>query len=327
MIFTTDPAYASYILEPDPLQQAEDTQLYRHILHKLLHIGTDLANILHGQAIAHAHAAMQHPTPPKPSMDPATAFDRIARAIRRTITLARSLNEPLAPAPDHTARHSADPRSPALREAGQQDAAGHPGPDTPGQDDTLKAAGHPDATPAGTPGRGSAADADAPSADLRDRPEAPDRDAPDRDAPDRDDDDTGRPPAAVIAEICRDLGLDTPPGAQPWTRCTPTDRNPADIEPLCTRAAAPSSAATSTRQPGPRPQAPWPQGPAHNATQHSPDPQPDERDPGEPAATPRAQPSPIHPGTTPPDDPAPAIATTLHHPTHIQERWRPPPNG
>ena len=112
MIFTTDLSYANHILEPDPIQQAEDAQLYRHVLHKLLHLGTDLIHILQAQATAHAHAAMQEPTPPKPSTDQATAFDRIARTIRRTITLARSLNEPAAPAPAHTARHSAAARPP-----------------------------------------------------------------------------------------------------------------------------------------------------------------------------------------------------------------------
>ena len=63
MIFTTDMSYANHILEPDPIQQAEDAQLYRYVLHKLLHLGTDLIHILQAQATAHAHAAMQAPTP------------------------------------------------------------------------------------------------------------------------------------------------------------------------------------------------------------------------------------------------------------------------
>ena len=305
MIFTTDPAYASLALEPDPGQQAEDAQLYRHVLHGLLHIGTDLARLLHQQAVAHAQAAMQDPAPPGPSTDQATAFDRIARAIRRTITLARSLNEPLAPAPDRTARPGAAARTPTLHETGQG------------------AAGHPSATPAATPGRDDSADAS--SADLHGHPEVPDRDAPDRDEDDRDEDDTGCPPAAVIAEIRRDLGLDTSPGAGAWTR-----RNPAGTAQPGTQAAAPGGAAAGApRQSGPGPQypGPRPQEPSHDAAQHAPGPQPEQHDPSEPVAIPRTQPAPIRPGSAPPDDPAAAIATIPHHGIRAEARWQPPSPG
>ena len=150
---------------------------------------------------------MQGRAPAAPLRDHAATFDRISRGVRRNMTLARSLREPPPPAPDRTAQPRAAACPPALHGAGEG-AADHPA-----------AAGR--------------EDADAPSADLRDRPEAPDRDRPerpDRDAPDCDEDDTGRPPAEVIADIRRDLGLDAPPGAQPWTRGTPADRTPADME-------------------------------------------------------------------------------------------------
>ena len=290
MIFTTDPAYASYGLEPDPGQQAEDAQLYRQVLHELIHIGTGLARALQAQAIAHAHAAMQDPTPPKPSTDQATAFDRIARAIRRTITLARSLSE--LPAPARTPAHPGAARRPTPPEAGQG------------------AARYPDALP----GHGDAeAPAETPSADLRDRPETPDRDAPDRDrdGPDRDEDDTGRPPAEVIAEIRRDLGLDAPPGTQPSTHGTRADRTPADVEQPCAQAAAPITAAPSS----PRHPAPRSQDPTDDAAQR----------PSSPAEPRAGQPAPVHPRCTLPDDPAEAIAMLPRHPGRTEGRWRPPP--
>ena len=287
MIFTTDPAYASYGLEPDPGQQAEDAQLYRCVLHELIHIGTDLARLVHSQAVAHAQAALQGAAPSTPPGDHSTAFDRIARTIRRTITLARSLGEPAPPIPA-PARPRAAARTPDLPEAGE-DA-------TPGRDGSTEA----------------------PGAGLRDRPETPDRDA-----PDRDEDVTNRPVTEVIAGICRDLGLDAPPGAHPWTR-----RTPADTRQPCTRAAAPGgAAATSPCQPGPGLAGYWPQRPGNGAAQRPSSPEPDGRDPGKPAATSRTQPGPIHAGNNPPDSTAPAVATILRHPTHAQERWRAPPSG
>ena len=287
--------------DPDHNQDAEDDLFYRDTLQELVLVGATLARLLQTQAIADAQAAVQGMAPSTPLGDHAATFDRISRAVRRTITLARSLREPPPPAraPAHP---SAAARTPTLPEAGE-DAASHP---------------------AAAPGREDAkAPNEAPSADLRDRREARDRDRPDRpdrDAPDHDEDDTGRPPAAVIADIRRDFGLDTPPGADAWTR-----RTPADTMQPCTRAAAPGGAApssTSTRQPGPGPQDLRP-----SAAHPSPDPQPDGRGPAQPTATPRAQPGPIHAGNTPPSDPAGAVAATLRHPIPAQERWRPPPAG
>ena len=305
--------------DPDHDEQADDALFYRDTLQELIQIGTDLARLLHQNAIAQAQAAVRDLTPSEPPTDHATAFDRLARAIRRTITLARSLSEPLARALARTRAAFCTPTPPG---AGQ-DAAAHP----------AAAVGRENAGAAETPSAGlrdhpETPDCDAPDCDEDDR-DAPDRDAPDRDAPDRDEDDrdeddTGRPAAAIIADICRDLGLDTPPGADAWTR-----RTPADIGQPCTRAAPSGATSGDAHQSGPGPQAPWPQSPwpqrpRHDAAQHSPGPQPDGNDPGEPAAT-CTQPAPVQSGDTLPDDPAEAITTILRHPADAKER-RPPPS-
>ena len=303
----------------DPGEQAEDARLYRDILQELMHIGTDLARLLHQQAIAHAQATLQGLAPTTPPRDHASAFDRITRAIRRTITLTRSLAEPAPPAPDHTARPRTAARTPTLRETGEG-ATGHLA--ASGQDYSAEA---PDEAPsAGLRDRPEAPDHDAPDHDAPDR-DAPDRDAPDRDrdAPDRDEDITGRPPAEVIAEIRRDLGLDAPPGAH--TRTAPI---PAGTGQPSTPAAAPSGATASAPcQPGPGPQASWPQRPGYSTVQHLSDPQPDGRDLTNPTAIPHLQPSPVHPGCTLPDRPAEQAATVQPHAAHDGARWRPPPEG
>ncbi len=79
--------------EPDDRQTgdqtAEDALYYRGVLHQLIDMGLDLAKNVHQQATTQA------PEPDtKPAPDPSFAFDRISRAIRRTIALARTLAEP-----------------------------------------------------------------------------------------------------------------------------------------------------------------------------------------------------------------------------------------
>jgi hypothetical protein len=285
---------------------ATDAQYYRHALHDLIDLGSDLARLLHQQAsaqaaqqaITQAHAAPQHPGPqpaPAPAPDAlvpdtltsiAAAFDRIARAVRRSIALARSLADPIQPARD-PARHRAAARKRILREV--EDAIQR----------TAPASGHGASGHAALDGSGAdAADADddsaeALTAELHDR----------LDAPDLDEDISHRPVADIITEICRDLGLAALPGAHPWMR-----RTPADLEHLCARAAAPSRA----RQPGTGP--PMPATPQRTPTSPVP--------PG-PAAIPRA-PGPTHTGSGPPDDPA-GIATIQRHPIPLGGQWRPPP--
>jgi len=136
------------------------------------------------------------------------------------------------------------------------------------------------------------------------------------DAPDLDRDIANRPIDDIIKDILRDLGLAALPGTRPWKR-----RTPADIEQLNARAAAPSRPAGSTpREPGPGPQDGHPTVPCQ-----APDPEPDQHEPGDPAATSRAQSGPIHPRPGLPKDPAEAVAFVLRH--AADPRWRPPRDG
>ncbi len=93
---------------PDPADRArqrdEDAQYYRQVLHKLIAMGTDLAEAVHRQALAEPAAAAQcqpedEPAAPSPTPTQATSFDRLARTVRRTIALARKLSEPAREAP------------------------------------------------------------------------------------------------------------------------------------------------------------------------------------------------------------------------------------
>ncbi len=198
----------------DPGQHAADPHGYGEVLHDLITMGAGFARLLHGQATTQAHAA-QHPaasapqdTTAQPAPDAliplATAFDRIARAVRRSILLARSLAQPVQPAPLQPAHDPARTRAAARRRILRE------------VEDAIQ---RPSAT-ADRPG------AEALRAELRDRLEAPDLD----------DDITTRPVADIITELCRDLGLAALPGARPWKR-----RTPEDIRQLHARAAVPSA--------------------------------------------------------------------------------------
>ncbi len=193
-----------------PGQHAADSHYYRHVLHDLIDMGTGLARLLHQQATAQAQAAPQDPAPqPAPPSAPdaltsiAAAFDRIARAVRRSIALARSLADPVPPARD-PAQHRAATRKRILREVEDAIQRTVPGSDNADADEAR---------------------AESLTAELHDR----------LDAPDLDEDISHRPVADIITEICRDLGLAALPGTHPWHR-----RTPKDLEQLCARAAAPS---------------------------------------------------------------------------------------
>jgi hypothetical protein len=223
---SAQPSPANFPTEPGqhapaqdtPAQDAADAHYYRHALHDLIDMGTDLARLLHQQATAQAaqqttaQAAPQHPAPqpapdahtPDALVSIAAAFDRIARAVRRSIALARSLADPIPTARD-PAQHRAAARKRILREVEDTIQRTAPGSDAADLDD---------------------ASADALTAELHDR----------LDAPDLDDDISHRPVADIITEICRDLGLAALSGAHPWKRRTPND-----LEQLRARAAAPSS--------------------------------------------------------------------------------------
>jgi hypothetical protein len=186
-------------------QQAQDTQYYRRVLHKLIDMGTDLASQIHQQALSQTEgpppAADQSASCKTiPAADPTIAFDRISRAIRRTIALAQKLFEPVA-AP-------AAPRQ-------------SPGHQFPGYQSRRK------------PKEWDGDPAKLTDAELHERIEAcrAERDADDNDD-DEDEDDAGRPVADIIADICHDLGIADLPDTHPGKR-----RIVADIAAIAVRSA------------------------------------------------------------------------------------------
>ena len=179
----------------DPGQPAAPTHPHRQALDDLITMGTDLARALHRQALIQAEAAQAalppQPTPHVPDEPPATAlvtlttaFDRIARAVRRCVALAQHLARPPAPARD-LAQHRAAARKQVIRAI----------------EDTIYRTAH------------EGDRAETLNAELRDR----------LDDPDLDWDLAHRPIPDIIAEIRRDLGLAAPPGDHAWRRRTPAD--------------------------------------------------------------------------------------------------------
>jgi hypothetical protein len=183
---------------PPPATGTADAQDYLDVLHDLIGMGQTVARAITARVTAAE-------TDPATLPDLAVAFERTARAVRRTVLLADRLAE-------HRPARAARPRIAArcriLREV--EDAI------------QRKAAG---------------AEAEALQAELLER----------LDAPELDEEIDHRPTAEVIADICRDLGLEQLPGAHPWKRRTPTD-----ITELCARAArAAMAAAAPVRPPAP----------------------------------------------------------------------------
>ena len=179
----------------DPGQPAAPAHPHRQALDDLITMGTDLARALHRHALIQAEAAQAalppQPTPHIPYEPPATAlvtlttaFDRIARAVRRCVALAQHLARPPAPARD-PAQHRAAARKQVIRAV---------------EDTIHRAANEGDR-------------AESLTIELRER----------LDAPDLDWDLATRPIPDIIAELCRDLGLAAAPGTNPWRRRTPAD--------------------------------------------------------------------------------------------------------
>ena len=262
----------------DPTQPTTDPHGHRAALHDLIGMGTGIARLLHAQAIATADAPPVQPsaqspsgpaTPANPAPEPqtpahpapadlitiATAFDRIARAVRRCIALARILDAPAQPAKDPAHQRAAARRRilRAVEDAISRNlsAAGcatdntdfdNTGFDNTGLDDDSLNDPTPSSPASDTP------TAEALTAELHER----------LDGPDLDSDITSRPIADIVAELCRDLGIAPPAGPHPWLR-----RTPADIAALCARAAAPSPARPgrtrrTTRRPAPTRRCPSP---------------------------------------------------------------------
>ena len=163
-------------------RQAGDAHYYRQVLHELIDIGAELARLVLQQAKAQAEAAVPAV---EPAPDATAAFDRTSRAIRRTIMLARTLDEPVpARAPGDPAQARVIARKRIIRtveDAIQREAGGE--------------------------------QAGALHAELNER----------MDGPDLDDEIAERAVTDIIADICRDLGLGAMPGTRPWKRRTPDD--------------------------------------------------------------------------------------------------------
>ena len=153
----------------------EDAAYYKRVLHELIDLGADLARIVHAQAKCRTEAATAARPPIQAANDrfpdPAVAFDRIARTVRRTILLVQKLDEP-APARDQDPhRHRIASRKRILRAV----------------EDTIDIEARPEHRPAL-------------QAELLDR----------LDAPDLEDDIDTRPIQEIIDDICRDLQLAFP---------------------------------------------------------------------------------------------------------------------
>ena len=161
-------------------QRAADAQYYRHVLHELIDMGADLARLVHQRAKAEAAVPADAPAP-----DATIAFDRIARSVRRTIALARTLDEPaLAPEAGHPAELRTAARKRVIR--------------------LVENAIHREA-------RGE--QAEALHAELLER----------MDGPDVDGDIGHRTVSQIVDTICADLGLEGPDGLRRWKRRTPED--------------------------------------------------------------------------------------------------------
>ena len=138
------------------------------------------------------------------AIDYANAHDRLARGIRRSILLARKIFEPL-PVRRSPAERRQDGRRAIIR----------------GVEDAIHR-------------RATDDEADELTAEFHDR----------LDSPDLADDLTHRKVDELITEICRDLGLESSPYADPWQR-----RTPRDLAILRARAAGPHLAPPVTLVP------------------------------------------------------------------------------
>ena len=206
---------------PPDAAPTSDTEYYRRVLHDLIDMGAALARQVHDQAITPAATPAITPgTQPDTKPDATIPFDRIARAVRRTIALARTLDLPAL-----ACTHAAHTQATSIQAARTQAARKRILRDV--EDAIQRTTASPAASPAASP-----PSAEALHAELLDRLDGPDLDA----------DITHWPLPQIIADICRDLGLASALGApRPWKR-----RTPQDIAQLCARAA--------TDPPAPRPE-------------------------------------------------------------------------
>ena len=151
-----------------------DVQFYRTMLHELIELGVGLARDVCSQAKAEPSQALP---------DAAVMFERVSRAVRRTIALAQRLGEPVAAPVADAARRLARRR--IVRQVEDLIQLKAEGPE---REDCLRA-------------------------ELYER----------MDGPELEEELDLRPAAEIIADICRDLGLAAMSGTRPWMRRTPAD--------------------------------------------------------------------------------------------------------
>ena len=196
--------------------QAADAEYYRLVLRQMIDVGVTVAHAVSRAADTFAAATLSGEADARDGVLPdiANAYDRVARAVRRTITLARRIGT-AAPAarPDRTPARTAA-RKRIIREV--EDALDRHDP--------------------AIPPTGAVDDREHLRAEFAER----------LDDPALDDDIATRPVADIIADICRDLGLVARTGAPGGKR-----RTPKDIRSLCAQAArhAPAHHATANRPP------------------------------------------------------------------------------
>ena len=99
----TEPTDAAQLEAARDARREQDRDYYRAMLHELADMAMDLARAVHRQATQPSpEDTTAQPAPASAALPnaaaAATAFDRIARTVRRTVALARTLDDP-PPAP------------------------------------------------------------------------------------------------------------------------------------------------------------------------------------------------------------------------------------
>ncbi len=207
-----------------------DTAYYRAVLHELIEIGATLARTLPQQA-TQPPAPEAAPTPAT-TADLAAAYERLTRALRRTIALARALDQPAPHGAIRplTTRHTA-PRTAPPDDTLDDDAPGAP-PDLPPEH--LRAARAHVAREVEAAIEHDAhdhADAAALRADLHER----------LDHPDFAWDVAERPIETIIADLCLNLGISDIADLRAWAART------AELSPIAASSPAqPTEAPPST---------------------------------------------------------------------------------
>ncbi len=216
-----------------------DTAYYRAVLHELIEIGATLARTLPQQA-TQPPAPEAAPTPAT-TADLAAAYERLTRALRRTIALARALDQPAPHGAIRplTTRHTAPRTTPPDDTLDDDDAPGAP-PDLPPEH--LRAARAHVAREVEAAIEHDAhdhADAAALRADLHER----------LDHPDFAWDVAERPIETIIADLCLNLGISDIADLRAWAART------AELSPIAAsprpahRGTAPNRTALATPHP------------------------------------------------------------------------------